>query len=86
TATERAINTLAERHAGAEARLQEQLAAAHDELRLERDGLMAVLSGLDVPVGVVDDRGRVLLVNPAARRALSGRTPTGGRPEHPWGL
>ncbi len=75
SATEQAINTLAERHAGAEARLQEQLAAAHDELRLERDGLMAVLSGLDVPVGVVDDRGRVLLVNPAARRALGGRTP-----------
>ncbi len=58
-----------------EARLQEQLAAAHEELRLERDGLLAVLSGLDVPVGVVDDRGRVLLVNPAARQALSGRTP-----------
>ena len=75
SATERAVNSLAERHAGAESRLQEQLAAAHDELRLERDGLLAVLSGLDVPVGVVDDRGRVLLVNPAARQALSGRTP-----------
>ncbi|MBK6763905.1 MAG: PAS domain-containing protein [Micrococcales bacterium] len=75
SATARAINALAQRHAGAEARLQAQLAAAHDELRLERDGLLAVLSGLDVPVGVVDDRGRVLLVNPAARQALSGRTP-----------
>jgi DNA polymerase III epsilon subunit family exonuclease len=75
TATERAINTLAQRHASAESRLSEQLEAAHAELRLERDGLLAVLSGLDVPVGVVDDRGRVLLVNPAARRALTGRTP-----------
>ncbi len=75
SATEQAINTLAERHAGSEARLQEELAAAHEELRLERDGLLAVLTGLDVPVGVVDDRGRVLLVNPAARQALRGRTP-----------
>jgi DNA polymerase III epsilon subunit family exonuclease len=75
TATEQAINTLAERHATAEARMSEQLDAAHAELRLERDGLLAVLSGLDVPVGVVDDRGRVLLVNPAARHALTGRTP-----------
>jgi len=75
SATEQAINTLAQRHAGAEARLQEELAAAHEELRLERDGLLAVLSGLDVPVGVVDDRGRVLLVNPAARHVLRGRTP-----------
>lgn len=75
SATERAINTLAQRHAGAEARLQEELSAAHEELRLERDGLLAVLSGLDVPVGVVDDRGRVLLVNPAARQVLRGRTP-----------
>jgi DNA polymerase III epsilon subunit family exonuclease len=75
TATQRAVNALAERHATAEARLSEQLDAAHAELRLERDGLLAVLSGLDVPIGVVDDRGRVLLVNPAARRALAGRTP-----------
>ena len=75
TATEQAINTLAERHASAESRLSEQLDAAHAELRLERDGLLAVLAGLDVPVGVVDDRGRVLLVNPAARQALGGRTP-----------
>lgn len=75
TATQRAINTLAQRHAGAEARLQSELAAAHEELRLERDGLLAVLGGLDVPVGVVDDRGRLLLVNPAARQALGGRTP-----------
>jgi DNA polymerase III epsilon subunit family exonuclease len=75
TATEQAINTLAERHANAESRLSEQLDAAHAELRLERDGLLAVLSGLDVPVGVVDDRGRVLLVNPAARQALGGWTP-----------
>ena len=75
TATERAVNTLAERHASAEARLSSQLAAAHAELRLERDSLLAVLSGLDVPVGVVDDRGRILLVNPAARAALIGRIP-----------
>lgn len=75
TATHRSINSLAQRHADAERRLQSQLAAAHEELRLERDSLLAVLGGLDVPVGVVDDRGRVLLVNPAARRALGGRTP-----------
>lgn len=71
TATHRAINTLAQRHASAEARLESQLAAAHDELRRERDGLLAVLTGLDVPVGVVDDRGRILLVNPAARQSLA---------------
>jgi DNA polymerase-3 subunit epsilon len=76
TATERAVNALAERHAGAEARLQEQLTAAHTELRLERDSLVAVLSGLDVPVGVVDDRGRILLVNPTARRTLATRSRT----------
>lgn len=75
SATERAVNDLAQRHAGAEARLQEELTAAHTELRLERDSLVAVLSGLDVPVGVVDDRGRILLVNPAARRTLATRTP-----------
>lgn len=74
TATERAINTLAERHASAESRLQEQLDAAHTELRLERDSLVTVLSGLDVPVGVVDDRGRILLANPAARRTLASRS------------
>ncbi len=75
SATADAINLLAQRHATAESRLSEQLDAAHAELRLERDGLLAVLTGLDVPVGVVDDRGRVLLVNPAARSALRGRTP-----------
>jgi len=75
TATARAVNVLAQRHADAESRLSEQLDAAHQELRLERDSLLAVLTGLDVPVGVVDDRGRVLLVNPAARRELGGRTP-----------
>ncbi|MEZ5184220.1 MAG: exonuclease domain-containing protein [Candidatus Nanopelagicales bacterium] len=75
TATEKAINELAGRHATAERRLSEELEAAHAELRLERDGLLAVLSGLDVPVGVVDDRGRILLVNPAARHVLRGRTP-----------
>ncbi len=76
SATERAVNDLAERHAGAEARLQEELTAAHSELRLERDSLISVLSGLDVPVGVVDDRGRILLVNPAARRTLAPRSRT----------
>jgi DNA polymerase-3 subunit epsilon len=75
TATEQAVNALAARHADAEARLSAQLADAHAELRLERDGLLAVLGGLDVPVGVVDDRGRILLVNPAARHALGGRSP-----------
>lgn len=75
TATEKAINTLAQRHASAEGRLQDQLTAAHAELTLERDSLIAVLKGLDVPVGVVDDRGRILLVNPTARRVLTGRTP-----------
>jgi DNA polymerase III epsilon subunit family exonuclease len=76
TATEQAINVLAERHASAEARLQEQLDAAHSELRLERDSLVSVLSSLDVPVGVVDDRGRILLVNPAARHSLASRSRT----------
>jgi DNA polymerase III epsilon subunit family exonuclease len=74
TATERAVNALAERHAGAESRLEEQLTAAHAELRLERDSLVTVLSGLDVPVGVIDDRGRILLVNPTARRTLATRS------------
>lgn len=73
--TELAVNELAARHAGAEARLQQRLEAAHSELVLERDGLLSVLKGLDVPVGVIDDRGRILLVNPAARQALGGRTP-----------
>ena len=76
SATERAVNALAERHASAESRLEEQLTAAHTELRLERDSLVAVLSGLDVPVGVVDDRGRILLVNPTARRTLATRSRT----------
>jgi DNA polymerase III epsilon subunit family exonuclease len=70
-----AVNRLAERHEQAEARLAGEVAAAHDELRRERDGLLAVLTGLDVPVGVVDDAGRILLANPAARRELPGRTP-----------
>ncbi|HEX6888910.1 MAG TPA: exonuclease domain-containing protein, partial [Candidatus Nanopelagicales bacterium] len=74
TAVERAVNVLAERHAGAEQRLTEQLASAHAELTRERDALFAVLGGLDVPVGVVDDLGRVLLVNPAARRMLVSRS------------
>jgi DNA polymerase III epsilon subunit family exonuclease len=74
TAVQRAVNVLAERHASAEERLTEQLAAAHAELTRERDALFAVLSGLDVPVGVVDEQGRVLLVNPAARRLLVART------------
>ncbi len=74
TAVERAVNVLAERHSTAEERLTEQLAGAHAELTRERDALFAVLAGLDVPVGVVDDSGRILLVNPAARRMLEGRS------------
>jgi DNA polymerase III epsilon subunit family exonuclease len=74
TAVERAVNILAERHASAEQRLTEQLAGAHAELTRERDALLAVLSGLDIPVGVVDDLGRILLVNPSARRRLASRT------------
>lgn len=70
SAVERSVNHLAERHQSAEERLHHQLAAAHEELRTERDALHAVLTGLDVPVGVVDDAGRVLLANPAARREL----------------
>lgn len=65
------VNALAEQHHSAEQRLAADVAAAHRELRTERDALLAVLAGLDVPVGVIDDAGRVLLVNPAARRALS---------------
>ena len=72
--TERAVNTLAERHHEAEARLAHEVAAARAEIATERDALLAVLSGLDVPVGVVDERGRVLLVNPAARRVLPARS------------
>jgi DNA polymerase III epsilon subunit family exonuclease len=74
TAVQRAVNVLAQRHASAEERLTEQLAHAHAELTRERDALFAVLSGLDVPVGVVDEQGRVLLVNPAARRMLVARS------------
>jgi DNA polymerase-3 subunit epsilon len=65
------VNALAEQHHTAEERLAADVASAHRELRTERDALLAVLAGLDVPVGVIDDAGRVLLVNPAARRALS---------------
>jgi DNA polymerase III epsilon subunit family exonuclease len=68
------VNVLAERHATAEDRLTEQLDSAHAELTRERDVLFAVLTGLDVPVGVVDDSGRILLVNPAARRMLVSRS------------
>jgi DNA polymerase III subunit epsilon len=74
TAVERAVNVLAERHASAEQRLTVQLAGAHAELTRERDALLAVLAGLDIPVGVVDDLGRILLVNPAARGLLATRT------------
>ncbi len=75
TAVQRAVNVLAERHASAERRFTEQLAGAHADLTRERDALFAVLEGLDVPVGVVDDGGRILLVNPAARRMLVARSP-----------
>ena len=74
SATARAVNELAEYHQRAEERLAEQLDAAHDELRDERDGLIDVLAGLDVPIGVVDAQGRILLVNPAARERLRGST------------
>ena len=74
TAVERAVNLLAERHSTAEDRLTEQLDSAHAELTRERDVLFAVLTSLDVPVGVVDDSGRILLVNPAARRMLESRS------------
>lgn len=70
------VNRLAERHAAAESVLTEQLAAAHEELRRERDGLLAVRSGLDVVVGVVEDAGRILPVNPAVRQELAGRSRT----------
>lgn len=74
SATARAVNELAEYHQRAEERLADQLNAAHDELRDERDGLIDVLAGLDVPIGVVDAQGRILLVNPAARERLRGNT------------
>lgn len=72
--TERAVNALAERHHDAEDRLEREVTAARAEIVNERDALLAVLAGLDVPVGVVDERGRVLLVNPAARRVLPARS------------
>ena len=72
SATARAVNDLASYHQSAEERLAEQLDAAHEELRDERDALIDVLAGLDVPVGVVDAQGRILLVNPAARSRLQG--------------
>lgn len=72
SATARAVNQLASHHQSAEERLAEQLEAAHEELRDERDALIEVLAGLDVPVGVVDAQGRILLVNPAARSRLQG--------------
>lgn len=73
---ERAVNRLAERYQSGEERLSQQLTAAHEALIRERDAVLAVLSGLDLPLGVVDERGRVLLVNPAARRELgSQRSP-----------
>ena len=72
SATARAVNELASYHQSAEERLAEQLEAAHEELRDERDALIDVLAGLDVPVGVVDAQGRILLVNPAARSRLQG--------------
>ncbi len=75
TAVERAVNVLAERHARAEERLSSELDRAHAELTRERDVLFALLRGLDVPVGVVDDNGLILLVNPAARQMLVSRTP-----------
>ena len=61
---------LASAQQGAEHRLQERLEITQDEVRTERDALLAVLSGFDIPVGLVDERGRILLVNPVARRAL----------------
>ncbi len=75
TAVQRAVNVLAQRHAMAEERLGAELARAHAELTRERDVLFALLRGLDVPVGIVDDNGLILLVNPAARRMLTSRTP-----------
>jgi DNA polymerase III epsilon subunit family exonuclease len=77
-----AVNDLAAHYHRAEQRLEAALAAAHTELRRERDALVAVLAGLDVPVAVIDAQGRLLLVNPAARRALAGgraRPPAAGR-------
>ena len=73
TAVERAVNALAERHSTTKERLSDELDRAHSELTRERDVLFAVLTGLDVPVGVVDDSGRILLVNPAARGMLESR-------------
>ncbi len=77
-----AVNDLAAKHHSAEERLESALAAAHGELRRERDALVAVLAGLDVPVAVIDAQGRLLLVNPAARRVLAGgraQPPAAGR-------
>jgi len=73
--TAHAVNRLADQHQRAEDRLAEQLAAAHEELQSERDDLVEVLAGLDVPIGVIDSQGRILLVNPAARGRLGGALP-----------
>lgn len=75
TQTARAINRLADEHHRAEDRLEELLAAAHSELQAERDDLIEVLAGLDVPVGVIDAQGRIMLVNPAARARLGRDLP-----------
>ncbi|MGB7981751.1 MAG: exonuclease domain-containing protein [Candidatus Nanopelagicales bacterium] len=75
TAVERAVNVLAQRHAMAEEHLSAELDRAHAELTRERDVLFALLRGLDVPVGVVDENGLIRLVNPAARRLLDSRMP-----------
>lgn len=78
--TARAVNELATAHQGAESRLADRLAASEAETRLERDSLLAVLAGLEVPVGLVDEHGRIMLVNPSARTVLGpGRHIAAGR-------
>ena len=74
TAVERAVNQLAEAHATTESRLADRLAVASADLIEERDTLFAILRDLDVPVGVVGTDGRLVLINPAARAAITSRT------------
>ena len=50
------------------------------QLAAERDHLSAILAGMVEGVLVIDDRGRVMVVNPAVHRILGGTAPVIGAP------